>query len=111
MRAIKMVTTLVTLAFFADLYLSINRSGLFDLDMSLMASKMLMEQVLLTDRSLIWLAILIVLYIWNTLNYQIASQDKKLDKAVRIAALDVARRDGHQSTEDSEPAEPVQEDK
>ena len=105
MRAIKTITTLIVFAFLADLYVLINRAGLFDLNMSLAGLQMFMDHVVMTDRSLIWLAILILLYVWNALNYRLAGQDEKLEKTIRLAALDLARRDVYKSTENFEPSE------
>ena len=91
MHLFSLVTFLATGGFFVDLYVT-GFGFPFSNDQTTVGpvgSSII--DILLSDRLLIWLVILLILVGWWDVKMNLRNHDVKLDKTVRLTALDVAR--------------------
>ena len=88
----RFIRSSIVIIFVIDTYISL--FGLRSLDVPTISalSSETIERVVFADRSLIWMVILIIVYVWRQLSRRLNDHDEKLDKTVRLVALDVSRR-------------------
>ena len=98
MRLFSFVSILVVIGFFADLYITVYGFQFPNHQMIVTRGSNLIKEIMISDRMLIWLIILIVFIGWWDLKKSLRNQDVKLDKTVRLTALDAARRNSNAVT-------------
>lgn len=91
MRLFSLVSLLMISGFFVDLYISVYGLQLPNDRMMVSQVSNSIEEIMVSDRMLIWLIVLIILIGWWDIKTSLRNQDVKLGKTVRLTALDVAR--------------------
>lgn len=91
MRLFSLVSLLMISGFFVDLYISVYGFQLPNDRMMVSQISNSIEEIMVSDRMLIWLIVLIILIGWRDIKTSLQNQDVKLGKTVRLTALDVAR--------------------
>lgn len=91
MRLFSFVSLLTVCGFTVDIYTTVYGFQLPNDLMMVSRANNSIEEIMISDRMLIWLVVLIVLIGWWDFKTSLRNQDVKLDKTVRLTALDVAR--------------------